>query len=247
MMHIFSDADKLNEALAQFIVSTAKTAVAEKGRFTFAITGGSSPKKLYELLAKAPYRDELPWKNIYIFWGDERFVPQDDDRYNAKMAYETILNHVPIPKDQIYPMPYSDVVPPEEIANQYESGLKNHFGTAAPEFDFILLGMGDDGHTASLFPYTPVLQEKNRWVSEVYHEGQQMYRITLTAPLINKAKNIAFLLFGANKAQVLYNVVEGEYQPEHLPTQLIKPEKGNVHWFIDEAAASKLTQSRQEN
>jgi 6-phosphogluconolactonase len=106
--------------------------------------------------------------------------------------------------------------------------------------------MGDDGHTASLFPYTPVLKENERWVSEVYHTGQQMYRITLTAPLINKAKKIAFLLFGENKAEVLENVLEGTHQPEHLPTQLIKPEGGEVHWFIDESAASKLTHSRKE-
>jgi 6-phosphogluconolactonase len=247
MMHIFSKAEELNQELAAFIVSAAREAVAEKGRFTFALTGGSSPKKLYKLLTQAPYKDELFWKDTFIFWGDERFVPQDDDRYNAKMAYETLLNHVPVPKDQIFPMPYSDVIPPEEIARQYENVLRNHFGTAAPEFDLILLGMGDDGHTASLFPHTPVLQEKDRWVSEVYHTGQQMYRITLTAPLINKAKKIAFILFGENKAQVLYNVLEGDYQPEHLPTQLIKPERGEIHWFTDEAAAGKLTRSGQEN
>lgn len=243
MMHIFSKAEELNEALAEFIVFTAKEAVANKGHFTFAITGGSSPKRLYELLTKSPYKDALPWKNTFIFWGDERFVPQDDNRYNAKMAYETLLNHVPIPKEQIHPMPYSAVIPPEEVARQYENLLRNHFGASAPEFDLILLGMGDDGHTASLFPYTLVLQEKQRLVSEVYHTGQQMYRITLTAPLLNKAKNIAFLLFGDNKAQVLHEVLEGDYQPEHLPTQLIKPDRGDVHWFIDEKAASKLTNS----
>lgn len=246
MMHIFSKADELNEALAQFILSTAKDAVAATGRFTFALTGGSSPKKLYELLTTPPYKNELPWENTYIFWGDERFVPQDDDRYNAKMAYEILLNHVPVPKNQIYPMPYSASIPPEEVARQYENLLRKHFSTSAPEFDLILLGMGDDGHTASLFPYTPVLEEKDRWVSEAYHTGQQMYRITLTAPLLNKAKNIAFLLFGENKAQVLHQVLEGDYQPEHLPTQLIKPVSGKVHWFIDEKAASKLTDSGRE-
>src|SRR5688572_13628036 len=124
MMHIFSKVDELNKALAQFIVSAAKEAVVKRGRFTFALTGGSSPQKVYELLTRAPYKDELPWKNTYIFWGDERFVPQDDDRYNAKMAYETLLNHVPIPRSHIYPMPYSDTIPPEEIARQYEHLLK---------------------------------------------------------------------------------------------------------------------------
>jgi 6-phosphogluconolactonase len=247
MMHVFSDAEQLNEALAQWIVSTAKESVARQSRFTIALTGGSSPKKLYQLLTQPPYKDELFWKDTYVFWGDERFVPQEDDRYNAKMAYETLLNHIPVPRDQIYPMPYSTVIPPEEVARQYENLLRNHFNTSAPQFDLILLGMGDDGHTASLFPRTPVLDEKERWVRDVYHTGQQMYRITLTAPLINQAKKIAFLLFGENKAQVLQNILEGGYQPQQLPTQLIKPLSGELHWFMDEAAASKLTHSRKEN
>ncbi len=241
MIHIFPGVEQINEPLAQFILSTAKDSVAKNGRFTIALTGGSSPKKLYELLTKDPYKDELPWKNTYVFWGDERWVPTDDDRYNAKMAYETLLNHVPVPKNQIYPMPYSDTQPPAVIARQYQDLLHKHFGTNPPQFDLILLGMGDDGHTASLFPHTPVLNEQEQWVSDVYHTGQQMYRITLTAPFINQTKKVAFLLFGANKAQILHDVLEGNYQPEQLPTQLIKPVAGEVHWFLDEAAAAKLT------
>jgi 6-phosphogluconolactonase len=246
MMHIFSSTDELNQVLAQFIVNTAREAVKANGRFTLALTGGSSPKKLYQLLTQPPYKEELFWKDTYVFWGDERFVPEDDDRYNAKMAYETLLNYVPVPRDQIYPIPYSTVTPPEEIARQYENLLKNHFNMAAPQFDLILLGMGDDGHTASLFPHTQVLQESERWVSEVYHTGQQMYRITLTAPLINQAKKIAFLLFGENKTQVLHEVLEGQYQPQHLPTQLIKPISGEIHWFIDESAAGKLSRNSRK-
>jgi 6-phosphogluconolactonase len=247
MMHIFSKAEEINESLAQFIVATAKESVATNGRFTIALTGGSSPKKMYQLLTQSPYKDELFWKDTYVFWGDERFVPEDDDQSNAKMGYQTLLNHVPVPRDQIHPMPYSAIIPPREIARQYENLLRNHFNTDAPQFDLILLGMGDDGHTASLFPHTPVLEEKEQWVSEVYHTGQQMYRITLTAALINQAKKIAFLLFGENKAQVLQQVLEGDYQPEHLPTQLIKPVSGEVYWFLDESAASKLTQSSQKS
>ncbi len=241
MMHIFPGVEQINGALAQFILSTAQESVARNGRFTIALTGGSSPKKLYELLTGAPYKDELPWQQTYVFWGDERFVPPTDDRYNAKMAYETLLNHVPVPGNQIFPMPYSDREKPALIAQQYEELLHKHFGSNPPQFDMILLGMGDDGHTASLFPHTPVLEEKQRWVSEVYHTGQQMYRITLTAPLINQARKVAFLLFGVSKADVLHQVLEGNYQPQHLPTQLIKPASGEAHWFMDEAAASKLS------
>lgn len=236
--HIFPTVEELSRAAAIFFVETAKKAVDQKGRFIVALTGGSSPQGLYELLSQAPFLDKVPWKKTFIFWGDERWVPMDDSRNNARMAYESLLNKVPVPKENIFPM--SGTLPPAESAHTYEAILKKFFPTGEPRFDLILLGMGEDGHTASLFPHTPVLQERERWVKEVYHPGQQMYRITLTAPLINKAANIAFLVFGSNKAQTLYNVLKGPYQPEELPTQLIMPGSGEVHWFLDRAVASTL-------
>ncbi len=132
---------------------------------------------------------------------------------------------------------------PEESAIHYEHTLRTHFGNQPPQFDLILLGLGENGHTASLFPYTPVLEEKKRWVKEVYLADQQMYRITLTAPFINQAKKIAFILFGSSKAQVLQDVLEGKHQPDFLPAQLIKPASGEMHWFIDQAAGALITQT----
>jgi 6-phosphogluconolactonase len=238
MLHIYSTPDEVSQAMAVFFATTAVNAVKNNGRFTVALTGGSSPKQLYTLLANQPYLEKLPWKDTYFFWGDERCVPFTDSRNNAKMTFDNLLNYVPVPRNQIYPM--SGEIAPNESAAQYEQLLHEHFGTQAPEFDLILLGMGNDGHTASLFPHTSVLTEKTRWVKEVYLEDQQMFRVTLTAPLINQAKAIAFLLFGSSKAQILHDVMHGPYQPEHLPTQLIQPTKGEVHWFLDEAAAGNI-------
>lgn len=235
MIHIYTNPEQASQALAGFFAESATEAIKKQGRFTVALTGGSSPKHLYTLLASPPYQDTLPWANMFIFWGDERSVPFSDSRNNAKMTFETLLNFVDVPRNQIFPM--SGEVPAGESAAAYEEILRKHFDNQPPRFDLILLGLGENGHTASLFPYTPVLEEKTRWVKEVYLADQQMYRITLTAPLINQARKIAFILYGGSKARVLCDVIKGKYQPDFLPAQLIKPGSGELHWFIDEAAA----------
>ncbi|MCC9167543.1 6-phosphogluconolactonase [Pontibacter harenae] len=242
MLQIFEDKAQISKVAAELFVKTAQEAVQQHGRFTVALTGGSSPVQLYNLLAESPYKEQVPWQQTHIFWGDERWVPLTDDKSNAKMAMDTLLSKVPVPKAQIYPM-WADTEP-EAFAQQYEGTLQQHFGQQAPQFDLILLGMGDDGHTASLFPGTEVLQEKDSWVKAYYLEPQSMYRITLTAPLINRAKTICFLTFGSNKAPALFEVLEGERNPEKFPSQLIQPQNGEVIWFVDEAAASKLSRSK---
>ncbi|QMU29577.1 6-phosphogluconolactonase [Adhaeribacter radiodurans] len=238
MIRIFRNTDELSQTAAEIFRQTAQEAVQARNKFTVALTGGSSPDKLYRLLAQSPLREEIPWEQTYIFWGDERWVPLSDERSNAKMAFETLLNHVPIPPNQIYPM-WSDV-PPEEYAQQYEDLLRDHFNETNAGFDLILLGMGDDGHTASLFPGTTVLHEKERWVQAYYLEPQQMYRITLTAPFINQANKIVFLTYGEKKTNALYEVLEGEPNPEKYPAQLIQPPNGEIIWLVDEAAANRL-------
>ena len=239
-MTVFNDTAALSQAAAELFVQTAREAVDRNGRFTVALTGGSSPVGMYRLLAQAPYRDQVPWQQTYIFWGDERWVPLTDERSNAKMAQDTFLNQVPVPRDQVYPM--WGAGEPEEFALHYEQVLQKHFHQQAPAFDLILLGMGDDGHTASLFPGTEVLNETSRWVWAYYLAPQSMYRITLTAPLINQARKILFLTFGPNKAAALHEVREGARNPNKYPSQLIQPQSGEVLWFVDEAAASRLTQ-----
>ena len=242
MIQVFKDTEELSKVAADLFAQTAQEAVKEQGRFTVALTGGSSPAQLYALLSQAPYLQEIPWEQTYFFWGDERWVPLTDDRSNYKMAFDTLLNKVPVPSNQIFPMWGETSL--NKFAQQYEDQLQHHLNNNVPQFDLILLGMGDDGHTASLFPHTAVLDEKERRVQAYYLEPQSMYRITLTAPVINLAKKIIFLTYGDKKAHALYEVLEGERNPAKYPAQLIQPIKGEVFWLVDDAAAKLLLGKR---
>jgi len=239
MIHVFKNSAELSKAAAELFAQAAREAVRENGRFTVALTGGSSPVQLYTLLTQKPYVNQIPWEKLFVFWGDERWVPLTDDRSNYKMALDTLLSKVPVPASQIFPM-WSKEASPEEFAQQYENQLHQQFNNSTPQFDLILLGMGDDGHTASLFPGTSVLAEKEKWVQAYYLEPQQMHRITLTAPIINQAKKILFLTYGEKKALALYEVLEGERNPTNYPSQLIQPQQGEAMWLVDDAAAKKL-------
>ena len=239
MIRIFKDSLQLSKAAAETFIRTAKEAVQERGKFIVALTGGSSPKQLYQLLANSPYREQIPWEHTFVFWGDERWVPLTDERSNFKMAHDTLLNQVPVPEEQIFPMWGKQK--PEVFARQYQERLRKYLDKENSRFDLILLGMGDDGHTASLFPGTAVLEEKVRWVEAYYLEPQDMYRITLTAPIINQARQIIFLTFGEKKAPALSEVLEGERNPEKYPAQLIQPQNGEILWLVDEAATQNLS------
>jgi 6-phosphogluconolactonase len=238
MIKIFKDQKAASREMAEAISSIAEEAVAREGRFTIALTGGSSPQTLYEILRSDPHRQRIPWQNGYFFWGDERAVQFDDDRNNAKMTFEKLLNHVPVPADQIYRM--NGEAAPEKAAEEYEILLKRHFGEQEPAFDLILLGMGVDGHTASIFPGSVAVHEKNRLVTTGYNSEQSTQRITLTAPLINKARHIFFAVFGDDKAETLRQVLEGEYNPEKLPVQLVKSGQSEITWFLDDKSAKLL-------
>lgn len=234
MIRKYKDPKAASEAMAEDFKAIALNAVQAKGRFTLALTGGSSPLMLHKILSSDAYRQSIPWEKCFVFWGDERAVPFDDEQNNAKMGFETLLNNVAVPKEQIFRM--NSEIPPIKAAEEYEKKLQAHFKNAEPAFDLILLGMGADGHTASIFPGTDVVHEKTQWVSTGYNSEQKSPRITLTAPLINKAQNIFFAVFGDGKAKTLLNIFHGEYSPEVFPSQLIKPEKRNLYWYIDEAA-----------
>ncbi|WP_262248752.1 6-phosphogluconolactonase [Parapedobacter soli] len=238
MLKKFNALAQLNEEAAQLFVQTAQEAIEKNGRFTVALTGGSSPVELYKLLTKAPYRDAVDWAKVFVFWGDERWVPLTDDLSNARMAFETLLDHVPVPKEQIFPM-WADNTSPADFARTYEQLL--HEYVPSGHFDLVLLGMGADGHTASWFPKTGVLHEYDRWVAAYFLDAQDMYRITLTVPLINQAAKVAVIAYGANKAEALYEVLRGERNIEQYPAQLIDTTKeGRVTWFVDDAAAAKI-------
>ncbi|QDH81585.1 6-phosphogluconolactonase [Echinicola soli] len=238
MIQIEKDPAKLGEVAAELFVKSAKAAIEATGKFNVALTGGSSPKGLYGLLAEEKYKSQVDWEKVFVFWGDERWVSLDDEQSNAGMAYEMLLNHVPVPEGHIFPM-WAAGITPEARAQEYTGYLKKELGEEGV-FDLILLGMGDDGHCASLFPGTAVLKEENKWVEGYFLKSKDIHRITLTAPLINKAKKIVFFVFGDNKAAALYEVLEGERNPTQYPSQMIQPIDGEVQWLVDEAAASKL-------
>jgi 6-phosphogluconolactonase len=236
MVRIFNTKEEIASQAADIFVAAAQNAIEKQGRFVVALTGGSSPVALYKLLATPAYQEKIDWEKVFVFWGDERWVPLDDALSNAKMANDTLLSHVNVPKNNIFPM-YKQGVSAEAYALEYEKSIKSVTGEDG-QFDLILLGMGDDGHTASLFPGQAVLQEQDKWVAAYYLEPQSMFRITLTAALINKAKQIVVLTFGENKAQALNEVLHGAYNPEKYPTQLIKPLDGELLFLTDKAAAS---------
>lgn len=238
MLHIQKDPVAVTAALAEWITHTIETALQKQDRFTWVLTGGNSPKALYDMLALSPYKERIAWNKLHIFWGDERAVPFTDDRNNAKMTYAHLLNKVPVIPAQVHVMRTD--TEPEQAALEYEKILHQYFGNDGKSFDLVLSGMGDDGHTLSLFPGTEVVHEKEAWVKAFYLTSQQMYRITLTAPVVNRASSIAFLAFGANKAKALYEVLEGSADVDLYPSQLIKPRLGELHWFVDEAAAKLL-------
>lgn len=235
---VFRSVNALNESAAQFCLNIAEEAIRSRGRFTFCLSGGKTPKSLYYLLSSDPYKDLIPWKNTFLFWGDERYVPKDDERNNAHMAYGVLINKVSIPPANIFPIPVK--LSPADAAIKYEETLLHFFGDEKPSFDLILLGLGENGHTASLFPNTKVLHENSHWVKEVYVEDQRLYRITMTAPLINMARNILFLVSGADKATILHRILTSSYQPDRFPVQLINPGEGSVSWFADDQAACML-------
>ena len=238
MIRVFNDYEGLSQAAAGMFVDLAVQAIDSRDRFVVALSGGHTPRRLYELLAADPLRRMIRWDAIHFFWGDERCVPAGDSRSNALMTHQILLDHVPVPTEHIHPI-HGDL-PPAQAAAEYEAELRTFFGIQPPVFDLILLGMGDNAHTASLFPYTPVLREKQRWVAEVYVAEQEMYRVTLTAPLINQASDVIFLVNGADKAPALQKVLDGPYQPLEFPAQLIRPNGSHPIWLVDEAAGHRL-------
>lgn len=230
---VFDNLDTLYKKAADTFVDLSKKAILKHNRFVVALSGGSSPKAIFNLLATQEYAEKIEWHKLYFFWVDERWVALDDEKSNAKMTFEALFNKVPVNKDHIFPM-YKEGTLPEEYAKEYEQEIKNILGNEGV-FDFILLGMGDDGHTASLFPGEKVLEENEKWVHAYYLKPQEMFRITLTAPIINKAENILVVAFGESKKHALNEVLNGEYNPTLYPLQLINRKEG-FQFFTDEKA-----------
>ncbi|MDQ1591428.1 MAG: 6-phosphogluconolactonase [Pyrinomonadaceae bacterium] len=239
-LQIFADANEVAHAAARRFAELAREGVETNGRFSVALAGGSTPKRVYELLAGEEFGARLDWSGVHIFFGDERCVPPDHADSNYRMANEALLSRVALPEQNVHRMRGEG----DAVANArlYEDELRGYFGdtTAWPEFDLIMLGMGDDGHTASLFPGTHALGVRTAWVTANWVEKFDTYRVTLTAPAINHARHVMFIVTGAGKAERLEEVIHGAPEPERLPSQLIQPRAGALAWFLDEAAAAKL-------
>ena len=238
-VRVFPDPQALAEAAARHVVESAQAAVDARGAFSIALSGGSTPRELHLKLASPPLVEQVDWSRVHVFFGDERCVPPDDERSNYRMAEETLLNRVPIPRNQIHRM--RGELPPEQAAEDYERELRDFFKDEPPRLDLILLGMGDNGHTASLFPGLTAVHEQQRWVVAEYVAEVSMWRITLTPVIINLAREVIFLVAGAAKADMLRQCIEGRFAPDERPAQIVRPSPGEVVWLIDAAAAAKLS------
>jgi 6-phosphogluconolactonase len=238
-IRIFETGEEVARAAADYFVETAEKSISAEGRFSVALAGGSTPRRTYQLLASEEYRNRVPWSQVHIFFGDERCVPPTHPDSNYRMAEEAMISLLPIPEANVHRM----VGEGDAVANAslYEGELQAFFdGAMWPRFNLVLLGMGDDGHTASLFPGTEALNETRAWVVANWVEKFKTYRITLTAPAINHAENIVFLVAGAGKAERLPEVLGGPRNPRQLPAQLIQPVNGSLVWLVDKAAAARL-------
>jgi 6-phosphogluconolactonase len=233
---LYETPEELAEASARDFATMTQEAMDERGRFAVALAGGSTPKATYEVLAR-DYTNELDWSRVHVFFGDERTVPPDDEDSNYRMAYETLLSHVPV--GSVHRM--RGELPPDEAAAAYEEELRAFFGQVdVPRFDLILCGLGEDGHTLSLFPETAALDVNDRWVvaNPVLMLGTT--RLTLTIPVLNASRAVTFLVAGESKAEALKEVLEGDADPRAYPAKLVRPESRDLTWMVDRAAARLL-------
>jgi 6-phosphogluconolactonase len=236
-VEVLQDPRALAERAAEGFTSLAGQTLLTRSMFTVALAGGSTPQEMYTRLATA----KIDWEHVHFFWGDERCVPPSSTDSNFRMANEALLGSIPIEGENIHRIPGE--LPAEEAALEYEKVLRRFFGNQTPHFDLVLLGLGGDGHTASLFPGNPALHEKKRWTAAVRHDvppPPRVDRVTLTLPVLNAACQVLFLVSGAEKADRLAQVLNGPSQPDLLPAQAVRPIHGTVRWLVDQAAAVKL-------
>ena len=237
-VRIYADLAELSRNAAQTIAGLANESLKKREKFSIALSGGKTPLALYRILG-SEYRDTIPWWQVHLFWGDERFVPQDDPQSNYGQASNELIRNIPIPESNVHPMPV-DLHDPEVAAREYERELKNFFKTDPPIFDLILLGVGNDGHTASLFPGSPSLKERDRWVVSVVAPIEPPRRLSLTIPVLCSAQTVLFLVSGSDKRQIVREVFSGHNDAsETYPAGMVSGRERTI-WFLDQAAAELL-------
>lgn len=233
---IYKDAPELCEAAVALFIRMADESITAHGRFAVALSGGRTPNLMYDLLAQPENADKVDWKNVFVFWGDERYVDFDNKENNSYQAKQHLLDLVSIPAENIFRIPVNG--DHEADAKMYEAIIRNFFAPNEPVFDCIFLGMGEEGHTASIFPGSELLYEKDALVKDLYVEVKKMQRISFTPPLINAARHIVFMVTGKEKAEAFKEVTEGTYNPDLYPAQIIQPANGDLLWMVDEAIVS---------
>lgn len=237
-VRIFKTMHELLEAMAVYFISTANNAISLRGEFNIVLSGGNSPKLLYALLASPDFKNQTNWEKINFFFGDERYVPSVDPRNNSLMVTKVLFEPLHISASKIFSI--NTTLSPDEAAREYAKKITAHFKGHKAQFDLVLLGLGENAHTASLFPFSAVLNEQSASIKAVFLNQQNEYRITMTAPMINQSRQIAFLVYGQAKAEAVHHVLEDEPDVEKYPAQLIHPSHDNLHWYLDEAAAAGL-------
>jgi len=234
-IHVFADIEELSRAAAAAIAQLVAGVTRSRAAFSMALAGGATPGTLYHHLA-TDFLNATPWAQMHFFWGDERYVATDDEASNYRMAREALLDHVPVPEANVHPIE-THFPHPDMAAEAYETVLREHFGGELPRFDLILLGVGHDGHTASLFPESPALQETERWVVPATTPGEPQQRVTLTLPVLNNAAVVYFLAAGPEKAEPVQLTLDDATDPAPCPAAAVRPTEGELHWWLDAAAA----------
>lgn len=238
MIELFDDLEGLSRAAAELFAGVVRQSVNSRGRCSVLVSGGATPRRTYQLLAQEPHLSNLPWDSLQLFFGDERCVPSTDPASNALLLQSALVDRVPLAKRQVHPILCEG--DPQAAAAAYEKLLEDYFKGGRPAFDLVLLGLGEDGHTASLFPGSPALEERKRWTAVAKKAGEDFMRVTLTPALLNQAGLVLFLVSGPGKARVLQELLEEPCDPDRLPARLIKPAQGELRWFLDRPAASLL-------
>lgn len=238
VVRVYGGAAEVARAAAERFAERAREAVAERGAFRVALSGGSTPRAAYAALAEEPFLSSVPWDRVHLYWGDERCVPPGHPRSNFHMAHGALISRVPLPPGNVHRM--RGELPPERGAAEYERVLAETWGEGVPRFDLVHLGLGDDAHTASLFPFAAALQERRRRVARALHLPDGEPRVTLTVLVLRAAAQVDFLVVGAAKRAVARRVICGALDPFRLPAQLVRPVRGDLTWLLDEAAAAEL-------
>lgn len=238
-VRVFPDASELSLRAAEAAAGTIDDAVRSTGKCSLVLSGGSTPRILYRMLASR-FRDQIPWAHVHVFWGDERYVPHSDAHSNYRMGRATLLDHVPCPAANVHPMP-THFAAADAAARDYEATLRRYFAGESPRFDLVLLGLGPEGHTASLFPGSPALEERTRWVVAVTAPAEPPLRLTLTLPALTRSARTFFLVTGSDKAQALHHVLAGPADPNTCPAAGLRPADGTVTWWVDRDAAAHLS------